>query len=110
MSGIANMVLKITNTKLYDPIFALSTKGNVNLTKQFNEGFKRPVYWNEYKTTIESRNLGNNSLTIFYLDASFQGVKRLFILAFDNTTLVANNNTINGGPSRIKKDLSHTKS
>ena len=25
----------------------LATKDNVNLTKQLNEGFKRPVYWNE---------------------------------------------------------------
>ena len=24
-----------------------STKDNVNLTKQLNEGLKRPVYWNE---------------------------------------------------------------
>ena len=38
---------KITNTKLYVPIVTLSTKENVNLTKQLNEGFKRPVYWNE---------------------------------------------------------------
>ena len=40
---------KITNTKLYVPIVTLSTKDDVNLTKQLNEGFKRPVYWNEYK-------------------------------------------------------------
>ena len=41
---------KTRNTKLYVPIVTLSTKDNVNLTKQLNEGFKRPVYWNEYKT------------------------------------------------------------
>ena len=45
MSNIAGATtLKITNTKLYVPIVALSTKNNVNLTKQLNEGFKRPVY------------------------------------------------------------------
>ena len=38
---------KITSTKLYVPIVTLSTKDNVNLTKQLNEGFKRSVYWNE---------------------------------------------------------------
>ena len=37
---------KITSTKLYAPIVTLSTKGNVNLTKQLNEVFKRSVYWN----------------------------------------------------------------
>ena len=48
---------QITSTKLYVPIFTLSTKDNVNLTKQLNEGFKRSVYWNEYKSKIETRNL-----------------------------------------------------
>ena len=42
-------IFKITSTKLYVPIVTLSTKDNVNLTKQLNEGFKRSVYWNEYK-------------------------------------------------------------
>ena len=31
---------EITSTKLYVPIVTLSTKDNVNLTKQLNEGFK----------------------------------------------------------------------
>ena len=37
---------KIRSTKLYVPIVTLSTKDNVSLTKQLNEGFKRSVYWN----------------------------------------------------------------
>ena len=50
MSDIAGeTTFKITNTELYVPIVTLSTKDNVKLTKQLNEGFKRPVYWNEYK-------------------------------------------------------------
>ena len=35
---------KITSTKLYVPIVTLSTKDNVNLTKQLNGEFKRSVY------------------------------------------------------------------
>ena len=35
---------KRTSTKLYVPIVTLSTKDNVNLTKQLNKGFKRSVY------------------------------------------------------------------
>ena len=35
---------KITSTKLYVRIVTLSTKDNVNLTKQVNEGFKISVY------------------------------------------------------------------
>ena len=70
---------KITNTKLYVPIVTLSSKDNVKLVKLL-EGFKRPVYWNEDQTKIESRNLDNNNLTGFLLDASFQWVRRLFLL------------------------------
>ena len=85
MSTIADTTFKITNTKLYIPIVILSSKDNVKLVKLLEEGFKRPVYWNEYQTKIETRNLDNNNLTRFPLDASFQGVRRLFVLAFDNT-------------------------
>ena len=46
---------KITNTKLYVPKVTLSTKDNVSLTKQLNEEFKRSVYWNEYKSKIETK-------------------------------------------------------
>ena len=41
---------QITSTNMYVPIVTLLTKDNVNLTKQLNEGFKRSVYWNEYKS------------------------------------------------------------
>ena len=85
MSTIAATTFKITNTKLYVPIVTLSSKNNVKLVKLLEEGFKRPVYWNEYQTKIETRNLDNNNLTRFPLDASFQGIRRLFVFAFDNT-------------------------
>ena len=45
----------------------------------------RSVYWNEYKSKIETKTADNNNVTRFPLDASFQGVNRLFVLAFDNT-------------------------
>ena len=76
---------QITSTRLYVPVVTLSTKDNENLTKQLDGGFKRSVYWNEYKSKIETKNLDANNVTRFPLDASFQGVNRLFVLAFDNT-------------------------
>ena len=81
---------KITNTKLYVPLVTLPNEDNVKLTKQLNKGFKRLVYWNEYKTKIESRDLINNNLTRFYLGASFQEVKPLLVLAFGNADNNAN--------------------
>ena len=70
---------------MHVPIVTLSTKDNVNLTKELNEGFKKSVYWNEYKSKVETKNLDNNNVTRFPLDASFQGVNRLFVLAYNNT-------------------------
>ena len=74
-----NTEFKIKNTKLYVSIVTLSTKDNVKLTKQLNVWFKRPVYWNEYKTKIASRSLRNQNPTIFYLDASFQRITTSFV-------------------------------
>ena len=102
MSTIADTTFKITNTKLYVPIVTLSSKDNVKLVKLLEEGFKRPVYWNEYQTKIESKNLDNNNLTRFPLDASFQGVRRLFVLVFNNTTVNVPNDPINNTNNRVE--------
>ena len=71
----------ITDAKLHVLIVTLSTKHSANLTKQLNEGFKRSVYWNSYETkpakVIEK---GKNLYEL--LNASFQGVKILFVLAY----------------------------
>ena len=90
---------KMTSTKLNVPTVILSTKDNVNLTKQLNEGFKRSVYWNEYKSKVETKETGANNFKRFPLDASFQGVNRLFVLALDNT---------NDGDNKVIRD-SHRK-
>ena len=96
MSSIAGAAtLKITSTKLCVPVVTLSTKDNVNLTKQLNERFKRPVYWNEYKSKIETKTANNETLTRFPLDASFQGVNRLFVLAFID---------VNNDANRVQRD------
>ena len=104
MSTIANTRFKITSTKLYDPIVTLSSKDNVKLVKLLEEGFKRPVYWNEYQTKIETRNLDNNNFTRFPLDASFQGVRRLFVLVFNNTQAAIPDNPINNTANRAERN------
>ena len=72
----------ITNTKLYAPVVTLSTKDNTNLTKKLNEGFKRTIYWYQYVSKSFPEKTG---ITRFALDAAFQGVYRLFVLAFEDT-------------------------
>ena len=72
---------EMAEAKLHVPIVTLSTKDIVNLTKRLNEGFKRSVYWNNYQTNpailIEK---GTNTCEL--LNASFQSVRRLFVLAY----------------------------
>ena len=97
MSNIAGATtLKITSAEFYVPVVTLSSKDNKNLTKQLNEGFKRPVYWGECKSKIEPKNLDNSNPTRFYLDASFQGVTKFYVLPFDDSHTVAGNNITNG--------------
>ena len=47
------------------------------------------------KKKIESIKLDNNNVTRFPLDALFQGVRKLFVLVFDNTDNGANKIEIN---------------
>ena len=85
MPTIAATTFKIKKTKLQVPIVTLSSKDNEKLVKLLEDGFNRSIYWNEYQTKIETKNLDNNNFTRFPLDASFQGIRRLFLLVFGNT-------------------------
>ena len=71
----------ITDAKWHVHVVTLSTKDSANLTKQLNEGFKRSVYWNRYeKNPAKVIEQGKNIYEL--LNASLQGVKRLFVLAY----------------------------
>ena len=104
MSTIADTTFKVTNTKLYILVVTLSKKDNVKLVKLLGKGFKRPVYWKEYQSRIETRNLDNNILTRIPLDASFQGVRRLLLFAFNSTTSTVPNNPINNTNNRVLRN------
>ena len=73
--------LKITDTKLYVPVVVLKTEDNTKLSKLLSEGFKRSIYRNEYKVT-PNKNYDANEYIRERLDASIQGVRRLFFLAY----------------------------
>ena len=77
----------ITDAKIYVPIVTLSIEDNSKLTKLLNEGFKRPIYWNEYKVTpnkiVEIPDGNDVKHVRELLDWSCQGVKRLFVLAYN---------------------------
>ena len=76
----------ITDAKLYVPIVTLRTEDNTKLSKLLSEGFKRPIYWNKYKVIFRNY---NNEYIRERIDASFQGVNKLFVLPYasgDNIT------------------------
>ena len=79
----------MTYAKLYVPIVTLSAEGNTKLSKLLSEGFKRSIYWNKYKIidniVVRINNDNEENYIRERLDASYQGVKRLFALAYDNT-------------------------
>ena len=79
---------KITDAKLYVPIVTLKTEDNTKLSKLLSEGFKRPVYWNKYKVidnkVVEIAAANGEKYIRELLDSSWQGVKRLFVLAYNN--------------------------
>ena len=74
-TNVANHVptFTITETNLCVPVVTLSTQDNLKLLPQLKNGFKR---------TIEflARNANINHL----IEPSFQGINRLFVLAFEN--------------------------
>ena len=72
----------ITGTNLYLPVVTLSTQDNSKLLPQLKNGFKRTITWNKY--LIKPELLAQNANLNHLVEPSFQGINRLFVLAFEN--------------------------
>ena len=77
-----NATFAITDTKLYVPVVTLSTQENTKFFQQLKSGFKRVINWNKYLSKPEL--LAQNPNLNHLVEPSFQGVNRLFALAFQN--------------------------
>ena len=84
-------VFIINDTKLYVPVVTLSKEDNKDFIEQRDNGFQRSTYWNEYKTKEINEDPDANVFKYINLDPSFQGVNRLFVIAY---------NRANGQPTR----------
>ena len=73
---------EITDTKLYVPVVTLSTQENTKFLQQLKSGFKRVISWNKYLSKPEL--LAQNPNLNHLVEPNFQGVNRLFVLAFEN--------------------------
>ena len=72
----------VTETNLYVPVVTLATQDNSKLLLQVKNGFKRIITWNKYlaKPELLAQNINLNPL----IEPSFQGIDRLFVLAFED--------------------------
>ena len=86
-----NAVFIMNDTKLYVPGVTLSKEDNKDFIEQQNKGFQRSIYWNEYKTKELTEDADANVFNYINLDPSFQGVNRLFVMAY---------NRVDGLPTR----------
>ena len=69
-----NILFTIKDTKLYVAVLTLS--------KLLSKGFKRSIYWNQYKTKSQNKNTTNEYG--YFLESHFVRVNRLFALSYKN--------------------------
>ena len=79
MQMIGMIIFTIKGTKLSIPVVNLSARDNQRLSKLLSKGFARSVYWNEYKTESDNKNMTNKIRG--FLESKFVGVGRLFVFS-----------------------------
>ena len=72
----------ITETTLSTPVVTLSTKDNEKLLQKLKSGFKKTISLNKYESSIKT--FAQTRYLNYLVNPSFQGVNRLFVLAFEN--------------------------
>ena len=55
----------------------LSVKDNQKSSKSLSQRFETSVYWNEYKTKNENKNMKNEYR--YFLESNFVGINRFFV-------------------------------
>ena len=51
------IIFTINDTNIYIPVVTLLANDNQKLSKLLRKGFERSLYWNEYKTKNENKNM-----------------------------------------------------
>ena len=67
---------------MYVWVVTLSIQHNLKLLKQLELGFKETINWNKYQS--KKTNQAQSRYSNFLISASFQVVKGLFILSFQD--------------------------
>ena len=85
---------------MYVLVVTLSKEHNKDFIEQQNKGFQRFSYWNEYKTKGQKEDANAINFKYIALDPSFQGVNRLFVMAY-NKLNDDNDNQFNRDSKRV---------
>ena len=92
---LSTAIFTTTDTKLYVSVVTLLAEDNAKLSKLLSGGFERSIYWNKYKVipnkVVETAANNEEKPIRELLDSIYQGFKRLFVLAYNNT---AGNNQV----------------
>ena len=80
LSSFWNATFKITDTKLYVPVFTWSTQDYNKLLEQLKTGFKITIKWNNYISEMSNQNNNNNS--DYLIDPTFTKVSTWFVLSW----------------------------
>ena len=77
-----NITFTMKDAKLFVLVVILSVKDNQKLTKLFSKRFQQSVYWDEYKTKIETKSTTYEYR--YFLESNFAGVNILFVSSYLN--------------------------
>ena len=86
-----NPTFTLIETNLYVPVVTLLTQDNAKFIPELKPGFKRGISYNKYLAKPEL--LAQNENLNLLIEPSFQGINRLFVLAFENDAQRRNNRT-----------------
>ena len=98
-ADVDESIFKITKTELYVSSVTLNTEDNNKLNQLLlksesdsKEKFKRNVYWNDYKSKIETiiQTNNDNNYKITLLDTAIPVVNRLFVMEFNDNVVNPN--------------------
>ena len=82
VTATTRAICRINNAKLYVPVAMLSINGNIKFLENINQGFRRAISWNKYRSEITTQPKNNN--LDYLIDPTFRNINILFVLSFKN--------------------------
>ena len=81
-TATSSATFQINNAKLNVPVVSLSFNDNIKFLENIQEGFKRTISWNKYRSEITTEPRNNNLDNL--IDPTFKNIDGLFVPKFKN--------------------------